>query len=60
MTIQTYHYTDAELEEEPAVAAKDIAMVALGFILGTGVLAVFLAAFMFGGAIGAMLFGFKL
>ncbi|RWE59802.1 MAG: hypothetical protein E5V22_06005 [Mesorhizobium sp.] len=59
MTIQTYHFTDAELDE-PAVTAKDIAMVALGFILGTGVLAVFLAAFMFGGAIGAMLFGFKL
>lgn len=58
MTIQTYHYTDAELEE-PAVTAKDVGMVALGFILGTGVLAIFLAAFMFGGAIGATLFGFK-
>lgn len=59
MTIQTYHFTDAELEE-PAVSAKDLAMVVLGFVLGTGSLAVFLAAFMFGGALGASLFGFHL
>ncbi|TIN21512.1 MAG: hypothetical protein E5Y59_01770 [Mesorhizobium sp.] len=59
MTIQTYHYTDAELEE-PAVSAKDVGMVALGLALGTLGLAVFLAAVMFGGALGAMMFGFKL
>ncbi|RUU99455.1 MAG: hypothetical protein EOS20_17225 [Mesorhizobium sp.] len=59
MTIQTYHFTDAELEE-PAVTSKDVGMVALGLILGTGALAIFLAAVMFGGALGAMMFGFKL
>lgn len=59
MTIQTYHYSDAELEE-PAVTSKDVAMVALGLALGTAALAVFLAAVMFGGALGAMLFGFNL
>ncbi|MER8394053.1 hypothetical protein NKH10_19375 [Mesorhizobium sp. M1340] len=57
--MRTYHFTDAELAE-PAVSAKDVAMVALGMVLGTASLAVFLAAFMFGGALGAMVFGFKL
>ncbi|AZO67665.1 hypothetical protein [Mesorhizobium sp. M6A.T.Cr.TU.016.01.1.1] len=56
MTIQTYHYTDAELEE-PAVSGKDVAMVCLGLVLGTAALAIFLGAVMFGGALGAMMFG---
>ncbi|MER9706059.1 hypothetical protein NKJ10_17690 [Mesorhizobium sp. M0204] len=57
--MRTYHFTDAELAE-PSVSRKDVAMVALGMVLGTASLAVFLSAFMFGGALGAMIFGFKL
>lgn len=55
--LPTFHYTDADLAEAPPVRLRDVAWLALGFVLGTASLVAFLAGFAFGGAVAAVAFG---